>query len=76
YDKDNNFAGRYGLERSYEDTLSRDTDKVYVNFFAELFSNIKKTVLDGEKLEGDIVTTIEPDTQQYVERMLEQIKRT
>lgn len=76
FDKDNNFAGRYGLERSYEDTLVRDADSVYVNFFAELFSNIKKTVIDRDKLAGDIVTTIEPDTQQYVERMLEQIRKS
>lgn len=76
FDKENNFAGRYGLERYYEDTLARRSDSVYVNFFAELFSNIKKTVLESEKFEGDIVTTIEPDTQQYVERMLEQIRKT
>ncbi len=76
FDKDDNFAGRYGLERSFEETLGRDAESVYVNFFAELFSNIKKTVVNGEKLEGDIVTTIEPDTQQYIERMLEQIRNT
>ncbi len=74
-DKEDNYAGRYGLERSYEDTLVRDSNSVYVNFFAELFSNIKKSVVDHDKFEGDIVTTIEPDTQQYVQRMLEQIRK-
>lgn len=73
YNKENEFAGRYGLERSYEEVLNRDSDKVYVNFFAELFSNIKKTVVEGEEFEGDIVTSIEPDTQQYIEQMLAQI---
>ncbi len=74
-DKEDNYAGRYGLERYYEGTLVRDSDSVYVNFFAELFSNIKKSVVDHDKIEGDIVTTIEPDTQQYIERMLEQIRK-
>jgi cell division protein FtsI (penicillin-binding protein 3)/stage V sporulation protein D (sporulation-specific penicillin-binding protein) len=69
--KGDEYAGRYGLERSYEDVLARDSDSVYVNFFAEIFSNIKKTVLEDEKFEGDLVTSIEPDTQQYIERMLE-----
>lgn len=69
--KGDDYAGRYGLERSYEDVLVRDSDSVYVNFFAEIFSNIKKTVLEDEKLEGDLVTSIEPDTQQYIEKMLE-----
>jgi stage V sporulation protein D (sporulation-specific penicillin-binding protein) len=68
--KGDEYAGRYGLERSYEDVLARDSESVYVNFFAEIFSNIKKTVLEDEKFEGDIVTSIEPDTQQYIERML------
>ena len=70
--KGNELAGRYGLERSYDDTLKRANDDVYVNFFAELFSNFKKTVV-GDKQEGDIVTSIEPRTQAYVEGMLKSI---
>ena len=70
--KGNELAGRYGLERSYDDTLKRANDDVYVNFFAELFSNFKKTV-DGDKQEGDIVTSIEPRTQAYLEGMLKSI---
>ncbi|MCH8329622.1 MAG: hypothetical protein IIB81_04490 [Nanoarchaeota archaeon] len=31
-------SGRYGLERYYNDTLSRNSDKLYVNFFSEIFS--------------------------------------
>lgn len=76
YNAENELAGRYGLERSYENTLLRDSDSVYVNFFAEMFSNIKKTVLEHEKLEGDIVTSIEPDTQQYIEQMLNKLEKT
>lgn len=71
--KGNDIAGRYGLERSFEDTLKRENDDVYVNFFAELFSNIKQGV-DGS-LQGDVVTTIEPRTQAYVEDTLKNITR-
>ncbi|MFM2384029.1 MAG: hypothetical protein RIQ72_601 [Candidatus Parcubacteria bacterium] len=75
YNAENELAGRYGLERSYQETLLRDSDSVYVNFFAEMFSNIKKTVLKSEKFEGDIVTSIEPDTQQYIEQMLAKLSK-
>lgn len=71
--KENEFAGRYGLERSYNDLLSRDTKDSYANFFVEVFSNIKKTVIDGKTLEGDIVTSIEPKTQAYIEDMITKI---
>lgn len=64
----NSFAGRYGLERYYEDILKRDEDKSYVNIFAEIFSNINKAVSQGNQREGDIITTIEPSTQSFFER--------
>ncbi len=72
--KGDEYAGRYGLERYYEDTLKRGGEDVYVNFFAEIFSNIKSAV-DGEKMEGDIVTSIEPDTQKYLEDLLGGIQK-
>lgn len=71
--KGNEIAGRYGLERQYDVTLARESNDVYVNFFAEMFSNLKKTVQKGNEFEGDIVTTIEPRTQAYVENMLKDI---
>ncbi len=73
--KGNDFAGRYGLERTYDDVLSRTQSDAYANFFVETFSNIKKTVIDGKSLEGDIVTTIEPKTQAYVEDMITKINK-
>lgn len=60
-------AGRYGLERQYEKVLKRESDDVFVNFFAEIFSNIKKVVSEGDSLDGDIITTIEPSTQAFLE---------
>ncbi len=71
--KGDEFAGRYGLERYYEDVLRRTQSDAYANFFVETFSNLKKTVLDGKTLEGDIITTIEPKTQAYAEEMVENI---
>lgn len=72
--KGDEYAGRYGLERYYDETLKRNSDDVYVNFFAEIFSNIH-SVVDGSKMEGDLVTTIEPDTQKYLEDSLAGIQK-
>lgn len=61
--------GRYGLESYYNDILERDTSSLYVNFFAELFGNIKSTV-ENQPQEGDIVTTLDPTVQNYVEQQM------
>ncbi len=66
------FAGRYGLERVYESTLKR-SEGAYVNFFAQIFSNIEKSVTDAH--EGDVVTSIEPTVQTYLENILGQINK-
>ncbi|KKU49850.1 MAG: hypothetical protein A3F53_00705 [Candidatus Zambryskibacteria bacterium RIFCSPHIGHO2_12_FULL_48_10] len=60
-------SGRYGLERQYEKVLSRAGDDVFINFFAEIFSNIKQVVDDEASLDGDIATTIEPSVQAFLE---------
>lgn len=66
-------AGRYGLERFYEPVLRRDGDAVFVNFFAEIFSNLKSVVKEGESPEGDIITTLEPSVQAFLESELEKV---
>ena len=64
-------VGQYGLERFYNDILSKPKDEAYVNFFAEVFSSIKDKVSDNNQTEqGDIVTTIEPNTQHTLESEL------
>jgi cell division protein FtsI (penicillin-binding protein 3)/stage V sporulation protein D (sporulation-specific penicillin-binding protein) len=73
--KGNDFGGRYGLESFYEDTLKRDSKSVFVNFFAEIFSNINKTVIQGESLKGDVVTTIEPTTQDFLQKALDEVQQ-
>ena len=62
-------VGQYGLERFYNSTLSKPKDVAYVNFFAEVFSNIKDTVSNTQK-QGDLVTTIEPTTEHTLEAEL------
>ncbi|MEI7777303.1 MAG: penicillin-binding protein 2 [bacterium] len=65
-------AGRYGLERTYEGVLNRNENSMYVNFFVELFSNIK-TITNNEPQEGDVVTTIEPTVQSFLQ---DELKKT
>ncbi len=68
-------AGQYGLERYYERTLARLTDSIYVNFFAEVFSNVRN-VIDAAEGEGagDVITSIEPTVQATLEESLVHIK--
>jgi cell division protein FtsI (penicillin-binding protein 3)/stage V sporulation protein D (sporulation-specific penicillin-binding protein) len=66
----NDLAGRYGLERYYEDTLKRDPSAAYNNFFAEFFSNVKQSLSSGPQQEGNIVTSIEPSVQLFLENEL------
>lgn len=67
-------AGRYGLERYYEEVLKRDPSKAYNNFFAEFFSSVKETWSEMPQDEGDIVTTIEPSVQLFLEDELKNIR--
>jgi len=63
--KENSLVGQYGLERFYNSTLSKPKDEAYVNFFAEVFLNIKNTLSNTNR--GDIITTIEPVVQYNLE---------
>lgn len=73
---ENTLAGRYGLERYYEDVLKRDPSKAYNNFFAEFFSSVKETWSESLADEGDIVTSIEPSVQLFLEDELRGIRDT
>jgi stage V sporulation protein D (sporulation-specific penicillin-binding protein) len=72
YDGDK-LVGRTGLERYYEDVLSRKDNQVYVNFFAEIFSNIKNTISSDSKMEGEIISSIEPEVEVFWEKTLASI---
>lgn len=71
---ENELAGRYGLERYYEDVLKKDPSKAYNNFFAEFFSSVKDSLSDRPKGEGDIITSIEPSTQLFLENELKSVR--
>ncbi len=71
--KGDEYAGRYGLEKFYDDVLERNKDDVYANFFVEIFRNWKKTVSKDDSFEGDIVATIEPSVQATLEDSLTKI---
>ena len=64
-------VGRYGLESSYQDVLGRTGVGSSVNVFAQLFSGVKDAMFGGSADSGDIVTTIDPTTQKYLEQILE-----
>lgn len=63
-------AGRYGLESYYEDVLSRDESGLYQNIFAEIFSGLEKTIIKKTGMEGNIITTIEPTVENFLEKKL------
>jgi cell division protein FtsI/penicillin-binding protein 2 len=62
--------GRYGIERSYDSVLSRPSQGSTVNVFADLFSGLGSVFADDSGAEGDVVTTIEPTVQAYLEKVL------
>ncbi|MFH1454988.1 MAG: penicillin-binding protein 2 [bacterium] len=63
--------GRYGLEKYYEDNLKRENDNLYTNTFAEIFSNINKNFIQNKDREADIITSIDPEVQGYVEKVVD-----
>lgn len=72
--KDDELAGRYGLERYYEDILKKDPSKAYNNFFAEFFSNVKESLKDAPQAEGNIVTSLEPSVELFLENELKGVR--
>ncbi len=74
-DSGKNLEGRYGLEKYYDDTLKRDGSSLYVNTFAEIFSNIKSNFIEDKGREGDIITSIDPELQAYVDNTVNDINQ-
>ncbi len=67
--------GQYGLERYYDDVLGRNASET-INFFAELFANIEKTVVSNrDKEEGDIVLTIDSEAERVLHNVLVETKQ-
>ncbi len=71
--KDDARVGRYGLERYWEHALAKKPDGLYVNFFAEIFSNLGAFAKIAEYEKGDIVTSLEPTVEQHLEEALNSV---
>jgi cell division protein FtsI/penicillin-binding protein 2 len=71
--KGDEIAGRYGLESYYNSTLMRQKKDLYVNFFAEVFSNIKTSLFNKDEKEGNVVTSIEPVVQDFLTKKVSEI---
>lgn len=63
--------GQYGLERYYDDVLSRNSNDQSINFFAELFTDIEKTIISNtDRQEGDVVLTIDAEAERQLHNVL------
>lgn len=67
YGAGDKYSGQYGLEKHYDHILTRQDSGSFANFFAEIFLGLGKTVLQQEGGEADIVLTIDPVVQGYLE---------
>ncbi|MFZ2522960.1 MAG: penicillin-binding protein 2 [Minisyncoccia bacterium] len=67
--KGDDYAGRYGLESQFDQNLERKNG-AYTNFFAQIFQGIKSVNATSSAEEADIITTIEPTAQAYLEGVL------
>jgi len=75
YDNDNDLAGRFGLERYYEDVLTRKNTGLFGNFFAELFANLDSAVGDASGARsGDLITSIEPVVLEKLDQVLAEVQ--
>lgn len=68
-------TGQAGLERQYNETLTRSGNSLYENFFAQLFSNVGNLIVRAEDArEGDVITTIEPEVEARLVADLEAVQ--
>ncbi len=68
--------GQYGLERYYDDVLTRRSSDVSINFFAELFTDIQKTIIsNSDKQEGDIILTLDAEVERVLHQTLAETKK-
>jgi cell division protein FtsI/penicillin-binding protein 2 len=69
--------GKYGIEKQYSSVLDRGDTSLYVNFFAEVFTELGNIVFDrGSKEEGSIELSIEPLVEAQLEDELAAIEET
>jgi cell division protein FtsI (penicillin-binding protein 3) len=67
-------TGVYGLEKQWNTTLTEADSGLYVNPFAELFTNVQAALsTDPASHQGSIVTSIEPNVQRELETTLDSV---
>jgi cell division protein FtsI/penicillin-binding protein 2 len=67
--------GQYGIERYYDDVLTRNTIDSRTNFFAELFADIKSTTANNvPKYEGNVILTIDAEAERFLHQTLIETK--
>lgn len=74
----NDYAGRYGVEKYYDNVLARKGSENFVNFFAEIFAGLGSSLGANKKTqsqEGDIILTIEPKAQSFLESELADVMK-
>lgn len=70
-------TGVYGLEKQWQKTLERGGGGIYVNPFAEIFTNLRAAVSSEPTAHtGSVVTSIEPSVQRELEKTLDTVMTT
>ncbi|MFQ5540895.1 MAG: peptidoglycan D,D-transpeptidase FtsI family protein [Candidatus Paceibacteria bacterium] len=77
YGASDTLSGQYGLERFYDEALTKPDAGLYVNFFADIFTNVRSRLFDASAPPGaNVVTSIEPTTQAFLEDLLQRYQDT
>jgi cell division protein FtsI/penicillin-binding protein 2 len=72
----NTRVGLYGLEKEYQNTLSKSSANIMINPFAEIFTSAQTLITtDPTTHQGSIVTSIEPHVERQLEDTLDGIMR-
>jgi len=74
YDGDD-LRGMYGIERQYDDILTDQSTQKHVNIFTEILMGDESETDDEVDETADIVLTIEPSVQVFVEKELEDYRK-
>ena len=73
----NGLAGKYGLEKKYESTLARrEVGGRNTNSFFEIFIEAKKKIWSSDGEEGDLVLTIDPQAQLFLDKQIQELLRS
>ena len=71
-DDGSELRGKFGLERSYDETLYKKREVLSVNLFAELFSDVGDSIFkEDTKHAGNVITTLEPTVSRLLDTVLQ-----